>query len=148
MNRLLHQRVAPALLIAQIAYIVLLELLFGLSGPDTAELDHTAPSPTGDALFTGLLILTVLAMGGGAALLGWKRVQAWAPPTARAAWLGALGLGEIALAAAFLNEALRQSLGPDTLIAALAIVVSLAITLTCVGEVQRHLRSLRPATQG
>ncbi|MER5363483.1 hypothetical protein [Streptomyces sp. NPDC002785] len=148
MNHLLNHRVAPALLIAQIAYIALFGLLFALPGPDTGELDHTEPSTTGDVMFTGLLILTVLAMGGGAALLGWKKVQAWAPPTAWAAWLGALGLGEIAIAVAFLNAALQEPFGPDTLIAALAIAVSMAITLTCVGEVRRHLRSPKPAPQG
>ncbi|MEE1771765.1 hypothetical protein PUR34_27315 [Streptomyces sp. JV185] len=146
MGRLLRHRVAPALLIAQIAYIAFIGLL--LSGPDTAEIDHNAPSVADDVLTTGLLLLVVLVMGGGAALLGRKEARAWAPPAVRGAWLGLLGLGEIAIAAAFLNAARQESFGPDTVVAALAVAVSAAITAACAGEARHALRSPGPAPQG
>ncbi|MGW1090052.1 hypothetical protein ACWD4L_28040 [Streptomyces sp. NPDC002596] len=148
MKQLLSRRVAPVLLIGQIAYVALVALLFALPVPDTSEIDHTAPSVTSHVLFTALLVVTLLVMGGGAALLGWEKVRTRAPLAAQTAWLGVLGLGEIAIAAAFLNAASQESFGPDTLIAALAIAVSIGVALTCVSEVHGHLRRPKPKPLG
>ncbi|WP_405809711.1 hypothetical protein OG524_08665 [Streptomyces sp. NBC_01520] len=139
-KRVFDRRVVPVLLAAQLAYVALFGLLFALSGPDTGEIDHTAPSATDDALFTGALLAMLLLGAGGAVLLGWEKARTRTPPAARSVWLGVLALGEIAVAVAFLDASLQESFGPDTVVAGLAVAASAAVTLTCATEIRARPR--------
>ncbi|MFI7233858.1 hypothetical protein [Streptomyces cyaneofuscatus] len=114
MKRLLIHGVAPVLLCVQIAYLGFFGLLFALSGPGTAEIDHTDPSPVTHALFDGRLLAFVLPAVGGAALLGSETVRARVPGGVRAVWLAALGATELVVAVSFATTAPRESLGPDS----------------------------------
>ncbi|MFJ4967292.1 hypothetical protein [Streptomyces sp. NPDC088755] len=85
MKRLLIHRIAPVLLLLQVAYLGFFVLLFALRFPDTAELDHTDPSPLAHTLVNGLLLAFVLLAVGGAALLGREDVRARVPGGVRTA---------------------------------------------------------------
>ncbi|MGW6638714.1 hypothetical protein ACWGH7_17460 [Streptomyces cyaneofuscatus] len=145
MKRLLIHGVAPVLLCLQVAYLGFFGLLFALSGPGSAEIDHTDPSPVAHALFDGLLLAFVLPAVGGAALLGSEAVRARVPGGARAAWLAVLGVTEIVVAVSFATTALRESPGPDSLLAVVAVAACAVIALVCAGEVRGTLRAARPA---
>ncbi|MFD3410584.1 hypothetical protein [Streptomyces cyaneofuscatus] len=145
MRRLLNHRVAPVLLGLQVAYLGFFGLLFALSGPGTAEIDHTDPSPVAHALFNGLLPAFVLPAVGGAALLGSESVRARVPGGVRAGWLAALGGTEVVVAVSFATTALRESLGPDSLVAVVAVTACAVIALVCAREVRGTLRAARPA---
>ncbi|CAM5507548.1 hypothetical protein [Streptomyces cyaneofuscatus] len=145
MKRLLIHGVAPVLLCLQVAYLGFFGLLFALSGHGSAEIDHTDPSPVAHALFDGLLLAFVLPAVGGAALLGSEAVRARVPGGARAAWLAVLGVTEIVVAVSFATTALRESPGPDSLVAVVAVAACAVIALVCAGEVRGTLRAARPA---
>ncbi|MER6193011.1 hypothetical protein [Streptomyces cyaneofuscatus] len=145
MKRLLNHRVAPVLLCLQVAYLGFFGLLFALSGPGTAEIDHTDPSPVAHALFNGLLLAFVLPAAGGAALLGSESVRARVPGGVRVVWLAALGVTEVVVAVSFATTALRESPGPDSLVAVVAVTACAVIALVCAGEARGTLRAARPA---
>ncbi|MFI1568945.1 hypothetical protein ACH4ZX_39050 [Streptomyces sp. NPDC020490] len=126
-----HRRVAPVLLLGQVAYVALLEFAFTFLVPDTAGIDHTGPSRSGTALYAAVVAVALLAMTGGAALLGSARVRAGTPRALRAGWLIVLGAGELAVAVAFLKAVVAGDPGPDTLIGLLAGVASCAIAWSC-----------------
>ncbi|MFJ8756787.1 hypothetical protein [Streptomyces cyaneofuscatus] len=145
MKRLLVHGIAPVLLCLQVAYLGFFGLLFALSGPGTAEIDHTDPSPVAHALFNGLLLAFVLSAAGGAALLGSESVRARVPSGVRVVWLAALGVTEVVVAVSFATTALRESPGPDSLVAVVAVMAGAVIALVCAGEVRGTLRAARPA---
>ncbi|MGW1728715.1 SUKH-3 domain-containing protein [Streptomyces sp. NPDC002306] len=58
-------------------------------------------------------------------------------------WLALLGLGEIAVAGMYLKSIVSESLGPDTVIGVLAIVISCGLALCCFDEVREAMRRTR-----
>ncbi|WP_406130593.1 hypothetical protein [Streptomyces sp. NBC_00989] len=140
MTTMFHRRVVPVLLLAQVAYVALLEFAFTFLALDTAEIDHTDPDTSGNALYAVLVVVAVLAMTGGAALLGSARVRERAPRALRVGWLALLGLGEVAVAVMFLRTVATGASGPDTLIGVLASVASCAVALSCLTETSTVLR--------
>ncbi|WP_405988022.1 hypothetical protein [Streptomyces sp. NBC_00986] len=140
MTTMFHRRVVPVLLLAQVAYVALLEFAFTFLALDTAEIDHTDPDTSGTVLYAVLVVVAVLAMAGGAALLGSARVRERAPRALRGGWLALLGLGEVAIAVMFLRTVATGASGPDTLIGVLASVASCAVALSCLTETSTVLR--------
>ncbi|NEB36712.1 hypothetical protein [Streptomyces sp. SID14515] len=147
MKRLLVHGVTPVLLLLQVAYVGFFGVLFAVSGPGAAAIDHTDPSPVGDALFTGLLLVVVLLAAGGAALLGRESLRARVPGGVRTGWLGTLAVAEVVMAATFAIMALQESLGPDSLVAAVSVTVCAGIALACAGEVRSGIRTMRRPAQ-
>ncbi|MER6633286.1 hypothetical protein ABT301_34570 [Streptomyces sp. NPDC000987] len=135
-----RHRVAPVLLLCQVAYVALLEFAFTFLVPDTAEIDHTGPSPSGTALYASAVAVALLAMTGGAALLGSARARAGTPRALRAGWLIVLGVGELAIAVAFLKAAASGASGPDMLIGLPAAVASCAVAWSCLAETTALVR--------
>ncbi|MFE9849508.1 hypothetical protein ACFYPN_11935 [Streptomyces sp. NPDC005576] len=140
MTTLFHRRIVPVLLLAQVAYVALLEFAFTFLVPDTAEIDHTDPDTSGTVLYAVLVAAAVLVMAGGAALLGSARVSGRTPRTVRAGWLALLGLGEMAAVVMFLRVVVTGASGPDTLIGVLAGVACCAVALSCLTEATTGLR--------
>ncbi|MFJ4967293.1 hypothetical protein [Streptomyces sp. NPDC088755] len=56
-----------------------------------------------------------------------------------------LGATEAVVAVPFVDSALRESPGPDSLIAAVAVAACTGIALACAGGVRDGSRALRPA---
>ncbi|MGX1887645.1 hypothetical protein [Streptomyces sp. NPDC055287] len=139
MTHVLSRRIAPILILVQVAYIALLEIVFTL-GPDTAELDHTNPSGSSGILYTAVIVAVVLTLAGGAALLGLDKARTGTPRAVRTAWLAVLALGELAIAATFLVSITGQEFGPDTLIGTAAIAMCACIALACATEVRTLVR--------
>jgi hypothetical protein len=135
-----HRRVVPVLLLGQVAYVALLEFAFTFLVPDTAEIDHTDPQTSGTVLYLVLVAAAVLAMAGGAALLGSAQVRDRTPRALRVGWLILLGLGEVAIAVMFLRAVVTGALSPDTLIGVLASVASCAVAWSCLTETSTVLR--------
>ncbi|MFE7231066.1 hypothetical protein ACWCRF_32010 [Streptomyces sp. NPDC002405] len=132
MIRFLTRRVAPALLLLQVAYAGLLEIAFLTLGPDTAELDHTDPSGF-SPLNAALVVLTLVGLTGGAALLGLERARSWAPRALTVAWLALVGLGQTVLAVESLATAGSPegfNLAGALLFAAACATVAVACALT------------------
>ncbi|MBT2511672.1 hypothetical protein J7I98_39030 [Streptomyces sp. ISL-98] len=139
MTHMLSRRIAPILILVQVAYIALLEIAFSL-GPDTAELDHTNPSGSSGILYTAVIVAAVVTMAGGAALLGLDKARAGTPRAVRTAWLVVLALGELAIATAFLTSITRETFGPDTLVGTAAIAMCVFIALACATEIRAFFR--------
>jgi hypothetical protein len=139
MTTVFHRRVVPVLLLGQVAYVALLELAFTLV-PDTTEIDHTDPSTAPAVLYALLVAVALLAMIGGAALLGSARVRERTPRALRVGWLTLLGLGELAIAVMFLKTVATGASGPDTLIGVLASLASCAVAWSCLTETGAVLR--------
>jgi len=140
MMTMFHRRAVPALLLVQVAYVALLEFAFTFMVPDTSEIDHTDPSTSGTVMYAALVAMALVAMTGGAALMGSARVRDRAPRALRVGWLALLGLGELVIAVMFLNTAATGTLGPDTAIGAVASAASCAIALSCLTETTTVLR--------
>ncbi|MFF4083098.1 hypothetical protein ACFYZN_27400 [Streptomyces sp. NPDC001777] len=136
MKQLLIHRVAPVLLLLQAACFGFFGLLLTGWDTDTAELDHTEPSAGTGLLFTGLLLVVALPAVGGAALPGRETVRARVPGRVRAAWLGALGIAELAVAAAFVGMALQEPVGSDSPVVVVAVTACAAIAAVCAAEVR------------
>ncbi|MFB6814819.1 hypothetical protein ACFCV8_09765 [Streptomyces sp. NPDC056347] len=140
MKATFHRKVVPALLLVQVAYVALLELAFTFLVPDTGEIDHTDPRTSATVMYAALVVAAVVAMTGGAVLMGSARVRDRAPRVLRGCWLALLGIGEIAVAVMFLRAVATGSMGPDTLIGVLAAAVSCAVALSCLTEAGTVLR--------
>ncbi|MFG2310142.1 hypothetical protein ACGFS9_15935 [Streptomyces sp. NPDC048566] len=140
MMTMFHRRVVPVLLLGQVAYVALLEFAFTFLVPDTAEIDHTDPQTSGTVLYLVLAAAAVLAMAGGAVLLGSAQVRDRTPRALRVGWLILLGLGEVAIAVMFLRVVVTGALSPDTLIGVLASVASCAVAWSCLTETSTVLR--------
>lgn len=132
MKPLLHRRIAPALVVAQLLYLALMELAFTFLSPGNPEPDRTESARTA-LLGHGAVVVAVAAvMAGGALVLASSRAAAPVPRPARSALLVLLGLLELGIAAAFLHSAASGSFGPGTVIAGVAVVVSGCVAAGCV----------------
>ncbi|MFJ3222235.1 hypothetical protein ACIPJS_02550 [Streptomyces sp. NPDC086783] len=139
MTKTFSRRIAPILVLVQLAYVLLLEAMFALA-PDTAELDHTNPSQSGGILYAMVGVAVVLVWAGGAALLGLDNVRARAPRALSTAWLAVLALGEVAVTVAFLAKIARETFGSDTLSVIAATAVCVTVALACVVELRTLVR--------
>ncbi|MET9092749.1 hypothetical protein ABZX72_11710 [Streptomyces cyaneofuscatus] len=90
-------------------------------------------------------VAPVLLAAGGAALLGSESVRARVPGGVRTVSLAVLGGTEVVVAVSFATTALRESLGPDSLVAVVAVAACAVIALVCAGEVRGTLSAARPA---
>lgn len=136
MMHMLSRRIAPVLVLMQVAYVALMEIAFSTIGPDTAELDHTHPSTSGRLLYAAVIIGVVVALAGGAALLGLDRGRKALPRTVRTVWLAVLTIGELAIACTFLAHMVTEPIGPDTLIGTAAIVICALIAFAGASEMR------------
>ncbi|MEU6374258.1 hypothetical protein [Streptomyces sp. NPDC046909] len=136
----LHRRIAPALLLGQVAYAALLEFAFTFLAPRTGELDHTESDPSGLLLYGLLVAAAVVGMTGGAVLLGSAKARAATPHAVRAGWLGLLSLGEAAIAIAFAGTALAGGSGPDPLIGMAGTLVAGCVAYVCCAETGSAVR--------
>ncbi|MFG3504790.1 hypothetical protein ACGF5F_04665 [Streptomyces sp. NPDC047821] len=136
MTSTLNRRVAPVLLLVEVAYIALLTVAFTVLPPDTAELDHTAASALDAVVYAAATLGLVVALAGAAALLGLERARARAPRAVRVAWLSLVGLGQVAVAVKALVNAAGQDLGPDTAIGSVMAAAALCVAAACALEVR------------
>ncbi|MEU1037817.1 hypothetical protein ACFYP4_28950 [Streptomyces sp. NPDC005551] len=144
MSHMLSRRIAPVLILVQLAYVALLEAMFALA-PDTAELDHTDPSSSGGILYAAVGVAVVLTWAGGAALLGLDEARTSTPRAVSIVWLAVLALGEVAVAVAFLAKTAGEAFRPDALKVIAATATCMSIALACATE----LRTLvRPSSAG
>lgn len=141
MMHMLNRRIAPVLVLIQVAYVALLEIAFTTLTPDTAELDHTDPSTSGRLLYTAVIIGVLITLTGGAALLGLDKARNACPTAVRTAWLAILPIGELAIAGTFLFHMARETFGPDTLIGTAAIAMCGLIAFASVREVLSAVRT-------
>ncbi|WP_433401754.1 hypothetical protein [Streptomyces sp. CA-146814] len=127
-----RRRLAPALVIAQLAYLVLMQLAFTFLAPESAEPRSEESARTALLGYGATVAAVAVVLAGGALMLASSRASARVPRPVRAALLVLLGLVELGIAAAFLRSAVTGSLGPDTLIAGVAVVVSGCVAAACV----------------
>lgn len=136
-----NRRVAPVLLSLQVTCIGLFTLLITALPPDTAELDHTGPTAldhTGpvarDTLYGAILLGIVIALVGAAAILGLEVIRARIPWAVRVGWLGAVALGQIAVAARALLNVYGQDTGPDMVFGVAVAVAATGVAAACAVE--------------
>ncbi|MGJ5827172.1 hypothetical protein [Streptomyces ossamyceticus] len=134
MTSVLSRRLAPILLLLQVAYIGLFTVLFTVLPPDTAELDHTETSVLDTALYAATLLGIVVALVGAAALLGLEKVRARTPRAVRAGWLGVVALGQVAIAVLALINVFGQDPGPDIVFGVAMAVAALGAAAACITE--------------
>ncbi|MEU1555657.1 hypothetical protein AB0G86_31345 [Streptomyces scabiei] len=146
MTSILSQRVAPVLLLLQVAYIGLFSVLITTLPPDTAELDHTETSALDTALYAATLLAIVVALVGAAALLALEKIRSRTPRAVRAGWLVIVALGQVAIAARALINVLGQDPGPDIVFGAAMAVAALGIAAACIIEA-RGSAPIRPHVQ-
>ncbi|MEH0639765.1 hypothetical protein [Streptomyces bottropensis] len=146
MTSVLSQRVAPVLLLLQVAYIGLFSVLITTLPPDTAELDHTETSALDAPLYAATLLGIVVALVGAAALLGLEKARSRTPRVVRAGWLGVVALGQAAIAARALINVFGQDPGPDIVLGAAMTVAALGVAAACVIEA-RGSAPIRPHVQ-
>jgi uncharacterized PurR-regulated membrane protein YhhQ (DUF165 family) len=139
MTQMFSRRIAPVLVLVQLAYVALLEAMFALA-PDTAELDHTNPSSSGGILYAVAGVAVVVTWTGGAALLGLDKARTRTPRALSVAWLAVLALGEVTVAVAFLAKIAREAFGPDTLSVVVATAMCISIALACAIELRTLVR--------
>ncbi|MDX3615095.1 hypothetical protein [Streptomyces europaeiscabiei] len=142
----LSQRVAPVLLLLQVACIGLFAVLITTLPPDTAELDHTDTSALDTALHAATLLAIVVALLGAATLLALEKIRAGTPRAVRAGWLGVVALGQGAIAARALINILGQDPGPDIVFGVVMAVTALGIAAACINEA-RGSAPIRPHVQ-
>ncbi|GEC06571.1 hypothetical protein SSP24_42260 [Streptomyces spinoverrucosus] len=130
----LSRRVAPVLLLLQVAYVALLTVAFTVLPPDTAELDQPGASAMETAFVPVATLGIIVALAGAAALLGLEKARTRAPRVVRVVWLALVALGQLAIAAKALLNVLSQTPGPDTGIGAGMIVVALCVAVACAVE--------------
>ncbi|AGK79176.1 hypothetical protein ACIQ9K_11920 [Streptomyces microflavus] len=129
---LLHRRIAPALVVAQLLYLALMELAFTFLSPGNPEPDATGSARNALLGYGAVMVAVAAVMAGGALMLASSRASAAVPRPVRSVLLVLLGLLELGIAAAFLHSAATGSLGPDTVIAGVAVVVSGCVAAGCV----------------
>ncbi|WP_405397730.1 hypothetical protein [Streptomyces microflavus] len=129
---LLHRRIAPALVVAQLLYLALMELAFTFLSPGNPEPDATGSARNALLGYGAVMVAVAAVMAGGALMLASSRASAAVPRAVRSVLLVLLGLLELGIAAAFLHSAATGSLGPDTVIAGVAVVVSGCVAAGCV----------------
>ncbi|MFF7252947.1 hypothetical protein [Streptomyces microflavus] len=131
MKPLLHRRIAPALVVAQLLYVALMELAFTFLSPGNPEPDATGSARNALLGYGAVMVAVAAVMAGGALMLASSRASAAVPRPVRTVLLVLLGLVELGIAAAFLHSAATGSLGPDTVIAGVAAVVSGCVAAGC-----------------
>jgi hypothetical protein len=141
MTTKLSQRVAPALLLVQVAYVGLFTVAMTVLPPDTAGLDQPDASVMDRAYVAVATLGLVVVLAGAAALLGLERARTRVPQTVRAVWLAVVAVGQLAIAAKALLNALGQDAGPDTVIGAGMVAVALCVAAACAVEVRRPTQS-------
>ncbi|MFJ1738547.1 hypothetical protein ACIOGT_18790 [Streptomyces microflavus] len=129
---LLHRRIAPALVVAQLLYLALMELAFTFLSPGNPEPDATGSARNALLGYGAVMVAVAAVMAGGALMPASSRASAAVPRPVRSVLLVLLGLLELGIAAAFLHSAATGSLGPDTVIAGVAVVVSGCVAAGCV----------------
>ncbi|MEU1322812.1 hypothetical protein AB0N60_17490 [Streptomyces microflavus] len=129
---LLHRRIAPALVVAQLLYLALMELAFTFLSPGNPEPDATGSARNALLGYGAVMVAVAAVMAGGALMLASSRASAAVPRPVRSVLLVLLGLLELGIAAAFLHSAATGSLGPDTVIAGVAVAVSGCVAAGCV----------------
>lgn len=145
MKKALTHRVAPIFLLTQAAYLALLEFAFAFLAPETGELDHTEPAGSDVLIYAAVVGAVFLGLIGGTVLLGSRQARnRTAGRPLRVVWLALLGLGEITVAGMFLKSIVFESIGPDTVIGVLAIVISCGLALCCSAEVREATRRTPP----
>ncbi|MET8375989.1 hypothetical protein [Streptomyces microflavus] len=132
MKPLLHRRIAPALVVAQLLHLALMELAFTFLSPGNPEPDATGSARNALLGYGAVMVAVAAVMAGGALMLASSRASAAVPRPVRTVLLVLLGLVELGIAAAFLHSAATGSLGPDTVIAGVAVVVSGCVAAGCV----------------
>ncbi|MFJ8771128.1 hypothetical protein [Streptomyces microflavus] len=143
MKPLLHRRIAPALVVAQLLHLALMELAFTFLSPGNPEPDATGSARNALLGYGAVMVAVAAVMAGGALMLASSRASAAVPRPVRTVLLVLLGLVELGIAAAFLHSAATGSLGPDTVIAGVAVVVSGCVAAGCV----RGLTTAGPPAQ-
>lgn len=136
MTSTLSRRVAPVVLLVEVAYVALMTVAFTVLPPDTAELDHTGGSAVEAVVYAAAMLGVVLALVGAAALLGLERVRTRAPRAVRVAWLALVGLGQVAIAVKALVNVVGQDAGPDTVIGSVMVAAALCVAAACAVEVR------------
>ncbi|MET8059437.1 hypothetical protein ACWECC_12870 [Streptomyces microflavus] len=131
MKPLLHRRIAPALVVAQLLYMALMELAFTFLSPGNPEPDATGSARNALLGYGAVMVAVAAVMAVGALMLASPRASAAVPRPVRTVLLVLLGLVELGIAAAFLHSAATGSLGPDTVIAGVAVVVSGCVAAGC-----------------
>ncbi|MEU6987893.1 hypothetical protein ABZ946_31435 [Streptomyces sp. NPDC046324] len=141
------RRLAPALLLLEAAYLVLMEVAFSVLPPDTGELDHTESAALGGAAALLLVAAVTVALVGAAALLALGSVRERAPRSLVVGWTAVVALGQLAIAGKALANAVAQDPGPDTVIGALMAAVALCVAAAC-GAAARTAFRPAPRTAG
>ncbi|MFF0055123.1 hypothetical protein ACFYRI_12100 [Streptomyces microflavus] len=131
MKPLLHRRIAPALVVAQLLHLTLMELAFTFLSPGNPEPDATGSARNALLGYGAVMAAVAAVMAVGALMLASPRASAAVPRPVRTVLLVLLGLVELGIAAAFLHSAATGSLGPDTVIAGVAVVVSGCVAAGC-----------------
>ncbi|MBK5993594.1 MULTISPECIES: hypothetical protein [Streptomyces] len=131
MKPLLHRRIAPALVVAQLLCLALMELAFTFLSPGNPEPDATGSARNALLGHGAVMVAVAAVMAGGALMLGSSRAGTAVPRPVRTVLLVLLGLVELGIAAAFLHSAATGSPGPDTVIAGVAVVVSGCVAAGC-----------------
>lgn len=129
---LLHRRIAPALVVAQLLHLALMELAFTFLSPGNPEPDATGSARNALLGYGAVMVAVAAVMAVGALMLASSRAGAAVPRPVRSVLLVLLGLLELGIAAAFLHSAATGSLGPDTVIAGVAVLVSGCVAAGCV----------------
>ncbi|MGW4376748.1 hypothetical protein ACWEJ7_24180 [Streptomyces albidoflavus] len=99
--------------------------------PDTAALDHPAPSTAETALSATLALGIVITATGAALLLGTTKARTRVPHLVRVGWLAVVALGEIAVAVKAVANLTTQDVGPDTVVGGVMVASCLLIVAAC-----------------
>ncbi|MEW2189591.1 hypothetical protein [Streptomyces microflavus] len=148
MKPLLHRRIAPALVVAQLLHLALMELAFTFLSPGNPEPDATGSARNALLGYGAVMVAVAAVMAGGALMPASSRASAAVPRPVRTVLLVLLGLVELGIAAAFLHSAATGSLGPDTVIAGVAVVVSGCVAAGCVRGLTTAAPPARRTPQG
>lgn len=121
------ERAAAVLLLLQVVYVALFTLAVLTLPPDTAAIDHSAPSTADAALSAVLTLGVVVTAAGGALLLGTATARTRVPRLVRVVWLAVVALGEVAVAVGAGANTAAQDFGPDTVVGGVMVTTSLVI---------------------
>ncbi|MEU1220116.1 hypothetical protein [Streptomyces microflavus] len=113
-------------------YLALMELAFTFLVPGKVEPDRTESARNALLGYGAVVVAVAAVMAGGALMPASSRASAAVPRPVRSVLLVLLGLLELGIAAAFPHSAATGSLGPDTVIAGVAVVVSGCAAAGCV----------------
>lgn len=109
-----------------------MEFAFTFLSPGNPEPDATGSARNALLGYGAVMVAVAAVMAVGALMLASSRAGAAVPRPVRSVLLVLLVLLELGIAAAFLHSAATGSLGPDTVIAGVAVVVSGCVAAGCV----------------